>query len=123
MLTQGPIALGAKDEPEPDVAAIWGTPDDDLDEHPRPEGVALIVEVADSGLARDRRLKIPRYALVGIPEVWLIDVEGRRLEVYLEPDGDTYGFVTILSENKEAAPLFAPEARVSVAELLPGRKP
>ena len=123
VITQGPISLGVKDEPEPDVAVVWGSPDDDLEEHPSPGQIALLVEVADSSLARDRRLKVPRYALAGIAEVWLVDVEGRRLEIYREPSGDGYGVVTILSEAKDAAPLFAPEARVAVADLLPGRKP
>ena len=51
ILTQGPIALGTKDEPEPDVPVVRGSPDEDPDERPRLDAVALIVEVADSSFA------------------------------------------------------------------------
>ncbi len=122
VITQGPIVLGERDEPEPDVAVVRGSPDDDLDEHPFPGEVALVVEVGDPTLTRDRRLKVPRYAAAGIVEVWLVDVENRRLEIYREPERIGYGVVTILSEEHEAAPLFAPEAKTVIAELLPGRR-
>ena len=118
--TQTSIALGPRDEPEPDVLVVRGKPRD-YDALPRPDQIALLVEVGDSTLSRDRRLKVPRYAVAGIEEVWLVDVEGRRLEVYREPSGDSYGVVTILAEGKRVSPLFRPEASVTVAELLPGR--
>lgn len=120
--TQMPLALGVRDEPEPDVMVVRGKPSDYLEEHPSPEDVVLVVEVGDSTLTRDRRLKVPRYALAGIVEVWLVDVENRRLEIYREPVGDGYGVVTIFAEGKEVSPLFRPEARVVVSELLPNPK-
>ncbi len=120
--TQTPLALGHRDEPEPDVMVVAGRARD-YSELPQPEQVALIVEVGDSTLTRDRRLKVPRYALAGIAEVWLIDVENRRLEIYREPAGSGYGIVTILAEDKPVSPLFRLEATVSVSELLPSRKP
>ena len=88
--------------------------------HPSPERVRLVVEIGDSTLTPDRRLKVPRYALAGIMEVWLVDVEGRRLEIHREPSGGAYGVVTILAEDKAVSPLFRPEASVTVSELLPG---
>ncbi len=121
--TQTPIALGPRDEPEPDVTVAYGVPDDYEDEHPLPHQVALLVEVGDSTLTRDRRRKIPRYAAAGIVEIWLVDLEGRRLEVYREPGEGGYGVVTILAEDRSVAPLFRPEARVVISELLPLRRP
>ena len=120
--TQTPVALGPRDEPAPDVMVVRGKPRD-YDALPTPEQVVLLVEVGDSSLTRDRRLKVPRYALAEIPEVWLIDVEGRRLEIYREPAPDGYALVSILGEAKKASPLFAPEMRATVADLLPGKKP
>ena len=121
--TQVPIALGRRDEPEPDVAVAWGVPDDYDLEHPAPSQIMLLVEVGDSSLLEDRRTKVPRYALAGISEVWLIDVEGRRLEIYRESAGNSYGVVTILAEDKTVSPLFRPEASVVVSDLLPMRRP
>lgn len=120
--TQMPLALGPRDEPEPDAMVVRGRPSDYLDEHPTPGQVPLVVEVGDSSLLKDRRLKVPRYAAAGVAEVWLVDLEGRRLEVYREPAGESYGVVTILAEGKAVSPLFRPEASVVVSELLPGRR-
>ena len=41
----------------------------------------LIIEVADSTLEYDRDEKIPRYAQMRIPKVWLVDVN--------DPAGDS----------------------------------
>ena len=120
--TQMPIALGPRDEPEPDIAVVQGRPDDYLDEHPLPHQVALLVEVGDSTLTRDRRLKVPRYAAAGVAEVWLVDLEGRRLETHRDPAPGGYGTVTTLAEDKSVSPLFQPEARVVVSDLLPQRR-
>lgn len=119
--TRMPLALGPRDEPEPDVMVVRGSLREVGRGHPSPEQVVLVVEVGDSTLTRDRRQKVPRYALAGIVELWLVDVENRRLEVYREPSPEGYGVVTILSESKEVSPLFRPEARVVVSELLPNR--
>jgi Uma2 family endonuclease len=35
--------------------------------------VLFVVEVADSSLSYDRNIKLPRFAVAGIPEVWLED--------------------------------------------------
>ena len=48
--------------------------------HPAPADSLLYVEVADSSLRRDCIVKLPRYRLFGVPEVWIVDVYGRRVE-------------------------------------------
>ena len=45
----------------------------------------MLVEVADSSLAYDRGTKLPLYARHDIPEVWIVDPAGRRVEVYAAP--------------------------------------
>ncbi len=44
-----------------------------------------MIEVSDSSLAYDRTVKFPQYARAGIAEVWLIDLEGRRIERQINP--------------------------------------
>lgn len=117
-----PITLGPRDEPWPDVVVVIGKPDDFDIEHPLPQQVALLVEVADTTLQRDRRVKLPRYAFAEVGEVWLVDLENRRLEIYREPSQDGYGLVIILAEDKTASPLFKPEAQITVSDLLPNRR-
>lgn len=83
---QEPITLNDS-EPEPDVMIVRGETRDYRDRHPGPEDVALIVEVADSTLERDRGVKRMVYARAGIPVYWIINVLERVLEVYYDPAG------------------------------------
>ncbi len=54
-------------EPEFDIIVARGELRQYLGRHPGPQDVALIVEVADSSLQRDRMLKKRLYAAAGIP--------------------------------------------------------
>ncbi len=73
--------------PEPDIAVIRGKTEDYLDDHPPADAVALIVEVADSSLRRDRGLKKQIYAHGRIPEYWILNLAEQQLEIYQRPSG------------------------------------
>ena len=49
-----------------------------------------MIEVAETSSRFDREVKIPFYARHGIPEVWLVALESRILEVYREPRARAY---------------------------------
>jgi Uma2 family endonuclease len=82
---QLPITMGDVQEPEPDVAVALGTRRDYRGHHPGPEAVPLVIEVADSSLALDRREKLPRYAAAGIPTYWIVNLNDDIVEVYTRP--------------------------------------
>jgi Uma2 family endonuclease len=44
-------------------------------------------------LAFDRKKKVPLYARHGIPEMWLLDVAGRRFVRYRAPQRGSYTLV------------------------------
>ena len=113
-----PITLDDRSEPEPDVCVVRGSRKD-YAKPPRPADVLLLVEVCDASFRDDRRRKLPLYARAGIPEVWLLDLERRRLLVHTEPLGDGYALVRTVPEGASVAPGFRPEVLVPVAELLP----
>lgn len=122
---QMPIALGDDSEPEPDVAVVQGGPGDFFDAHP--SEAALVVEVALSSLDFDRGPKASVYARAGVPDYWIVDVDGRRLEVHRDPRRDGaalcgwhYGAVRAVGPDDAVSPLVVPEAHIRVAELLPG---
>jgi len=48
--------------------------------HPGAADVLLLIEVADSTLRLDRRVKIPLYARAGITEAWLLDLTTEHVE-------------------------------------------
>jgi Uma2 family endonuclease len=84
--TQEPITT-ADSEPEPDVVVVRGETRQYLDRHPGPEDVALVIEVADTTLQRDRTFKKRLYARAGIPVYWIVNLPEQVCEVYTEPSG------------------------------------
>ena len=78
---QDPIVLGPYSEPEPDVALLRPREDFYTTTHPVPDDVLLIIEVADTTVHYDCEVKVPLYASTGIPEVWLIDLARKAIEV------------------------------------------
>jgi len=83
---QNPITLVDESEPEPDVFIATGPLEKYLEHHPYPEDLLLVIEVSDSTLPKDRGAKKVNYAIAGIQEYWVIDVYGRKLHRYTEPD-------------------------------------
>jgi Uma2 family endonuclease len=80
---QAPLALDDDSEPEPDVAVVAGEYRDYVSGHP--STAALVVEVADSSLGLDRRLKVGLYARAGLPEYWIVNLVEGVLEVHRGP--------------------------------------
>jgi Uma2 family endonuclease len=87
---QDPILLGDLSAPQPDLALLRSREDFYEAAHPSAEDILLLVEIADTSLEHDRDRKLPLYARFGIPEVWLIDVQGRHLDIHRDPDKDRY---------------------------------
>lgn len=79
--------------------------------HPGPADVLLLVEVADSSLAYDREIKLPRYARAGIPEVWLMDLAGYRLAIHRQPTENGYAEVVAADELSAIALPLGPDTR------------
>jgi len=87
---QNPTVLGDLSAPQPDLALLRWRKDFYEQAHPGPEDILVLVEVADSTLAYDRDRKLPLYARFAIPEVWLVDVAGKALIVYRDPENGAY---------------------------------
>jgi len=115
---QDPLRLEDHSEPEPDFMLLKPSPDDYTSRHPRPDDVFLLIEVSDTTLDYDREEKIPAYGRSGIPEVWIIDLNHARIEIYREPHFTGYASRTVWGPGDELAPQAFPDAVVSVAELL-----
>lgn len=79
----------------------------------------LAVEVSDSTLRTDRTVKATLYGQAGINEYWVVNINGRTLEVFRQPGANGYTNVTTLTENETVRPLSAPQAEIRVVDLLP----
>jgi Uma2 family endonuclease len=90
---QDPVSLDDHSEPQPDVALLRPRRDFYKSAHPRPADVLLIIEVAEASLRYDGEVKVPLYARHAIPEVWLVDLEGRCLMRYRDPREGVYARV------------------------------
>ena len=114
---QNPIALAERSEPQPDITVLRNRADFYSTSHPVPQDVLLLIEVADSTLSYDRDVKIPLYARYGIPEVWLVDLNARRVEVCRRPAEAGYR-ERFRPENAESVALsLLPEVSIALADL------
>ncbi len=114
---QNPIRLSPYSEPQPDLALLKPREDFYANGHPTPEDVFLIIEVAESSVEFDRDVKLPLYAEAGIPEVWIVDLEARFLEVYRNPTARTYSIIKKYKPKERIAPQAFPEVTVDLEDL------
>jgi Uma2 family endonuclease len=84
--SQEPVTL-ATSEPEPDVVVVRGSDGQYTDRHPGPSDLALVVEIADTTLSRDRGPKKQVYAAAGISVYWIVNLVESQVEVYTDPTG------------------------------------
>jgi Uma2 family endonuclease len=116
---QNPVQFPSEDsELQPDVLLLRPREDFYTTRHPQAADVLLLIEVADTTLRLDRRVKIPLYARVGVREVWLIDLMTTRLEVRREPQGDRYRDERVLTRGERVSPEAFPDLSLDVAELV-----
>ena len=115
----------ADSQPEPDLVVVRGRPRDHAAHHPRPDELALVVQVSNTTLADDRTLKQRLYARAAVPTYWIINLVDRRVEVYEDPTGpdgapafrrrSDYGLGDAVPLNVGAVPA----GRIAVVELIP----
>lgn len=83
------------------------------------DDVVLAIEISATSLRHDTRTKQGLYAEAGVPEYWVVDLASKRLWVFREPAGETYLDQDNFGLGETVMPLFDPEARVRIADLLP----
>jgi Uma2 family endonuclease len=117
--TQNPLLMPRHEsEPQPDVILLDHRADFYASALPEPRDVRLLVEVADSSLAYDRHTKIPLYALAGVEEVWIVDVDHRRVEIHRGPGARRFRDVRTAGPDERFAPLAFPDVDLTLADLL-----
>jgi Uma2 family endonuclease len=115
---QNPVRLNDFSEPQPDVALLRWRDDFYRGAHPTPDDVLLVVEVADTTLIADRKVKVPLYARAGVAEAWVVNIPEGQIEIYSGPAGGTYQRAEVFGRGAEARSHTVEGLAVSVGELL-----
>jgi Uma2 family endonuclease len=115
---QSPVVLSDLDEPQPDIALLKPRADFYRDALPSVSDVLLLIEVADSSLDVDSKIKAPLYAKLGVAEFWIADLQGKVLRVLREPSAAGYQKIESLRAPGAATPLALPQVRVELAQPL-----
>lgn len=115
---QDPVVIAPLHEPQPDIMLLRPQRSFYSDRHPEPRDVFLLLEVADSTLLVDRLEKLPVYARAAIPEVWIVNLPERLVEVYREPAGGEYSMVRKVRAGEPLAPTAFPDAAIDTTALL-----
>lgn len=116
--TQNPIRLDDFSEPQPDISLLRWRDDYYRGAHPAPADVLLVMEVADTTVVADRKVKIPLYAQAGIAEAWLVNIPEEVLEIYSDPSEGAYRRAEVFGRGAEARSHTVEGVALSVGELL-----
>ena len=120
--TEAPIDVAAGEnatnEPEPDIIVLRRE-FTQFAVNPQPSEVRLVVEISDSTLNYDLRVKGPLYARAGIVELWVVDIHAKQVIVHREPANGLYLSVVAYSCGETITPLAAPQAAFPVASAFP----
>ena len=115
---QGSIRLNDRSEPQPDLVLLRRRADFYRDTDAAPEDVLLIIEVADTSLPYDQGIKAPLYARAGIPELWLVDLNGPSITVHREPGPAGYRSVSVVRNDDRLSPQAFPEFILTADQIL-----
>ena len=115
---QSPIGLGESTEPQPDVCVLHRREDAYSESLPQPDDVLLVIEVSDTSLDFDRRIKARLYARHGIRHFWLVDLAGHTVEVHGGPGPDGYGERSVHAVG-DRVPVPGLEIDLEVGTLFP----
>jgi Uma2 family endonuclease len=108
------IYLGERDAPDPDISIF---PAHMLPEDVRGTDSLLVIEIANTSLRKDTKLKAPRYAKHGVAHYWVVDVNANQTLVYSQPTKKGYPEPQKIPFNQPLALPFAPHLTFTIAEL------
>lgn len=117
---QNPIYLDKYSEPQPDLALLKRRDYSRRKHHPGSGDVLLVIEVSDTTLTFDRKVKLPLYARAGIPEVWIVNLQDNSIEVYSQPEGGAYQERQQLQYGQAVSIRGFPDLTLAVDDILGG---
>ncbi|HUG36519.1 MAG TPA: Uma2 family endonuclease [Candidatus Limnocylindrales bacterium] len=120
---QSAIRLAAHWMPLPDLAVLRHRADYYETGKARAADILLVIEIADTSVARDRDLKLPAYGRAGIPEAWVVDLESQVVLLARDPDADGYRSLLPLRRGSSVNVPGFPDVTLTVDEILGPTRP
>ena len=111
---QNPIILGDLSEPEPDFALLKAKDNDYEDLLPSAEDILLLIEISDTTVNYDMKIKAPLYARFHIPEFWLINIQKMSVTIYQKPMQGLYTVVNTHRLPTKVPPLLLPNSQLEL---------
>lgn len=81
------------------------------------EDIFLVIEISDTTLQKDRREKALLYAVAGIPDYWILDLNKRQVFIFRNFDGNRYQTELSLLPDRVCALVMLPEVQIPLSEL------
>ncbi|MGE0550816.1 MAG: Uma2 family endonuclease [Kofleriaceae bacterium] len=110
-----PYAASDDSEPEPDISVSRRA--QGLLEHP--SSSLLVIEVAESSIKKDRRIKSSIYGEANVPEYWIVDISSDELsvDVHTAPTAHGYRHVETLRDGDILRPTRLNGIEIPVNEI------
>jgi Uma2 family endonuclease len=99
---------------EPDLA-VWRK--GGLPRAMRGPDLLLVIEVSDSSLGYDLRVKAPLYARHGVREYWVVDAVRQTIRVHRGPSAEGYADVEEYEAHERVTALLLPEVSIQLDTL------
>lgn len=115
---QNPLRLNRYNEPQPDVVVMKWRDDYYASKLHTPEDTLFVLEVSDTSLRYDTKIKLPIYAEAGVLELWIQNLQENVLLVCRDPAGRKYNTRLTLSRGETISPLAFPDVSFRIEDLL-----
>lgn len=114
VIVDSTLRLSATNAPDPDLYLYPSSlPLDAVDG----ASVGLVIEVAQTTLAKDLMAKAGLYARHGVRDYWVVDVVAQRVIVHRDPRDGVYSSVLTATADELVTPLAFPHLPVSLSDL------
>lgn len=115
---QGALRLSNRTELQPDLSLLKLPSAQYRQKQASASDALLVIEVSDTTLRKDVRVKLPLYARYSVPEVWIVDLEQSCVRFYRSLAEGQYQKVSVTSEPETAAIPGLMGAEIDLRELV-----
>lgn len=114
VIVDSTLRLSATNAPDPDLYLYPSSlPLDAVDG----ASVGLVIEVAQTTLAKDLMAKAGLYARHGVRDYWVVDVATQRIIVHRDPRDGVYSSVSTATADELVSPLAFPHLPIRLLDL------